>query len=281
MNLAIVILILVIFIQGIFLIRAYAPKGKPKAKHSVKVTTPKPQPTIPSGKQPTPYPSVGKIVLIIDDSGYNIDDCEHLSEIKVPITISILPQLKYSADVAECANRLGKEVMLHLPLQPHVMKERYPDTYFIRTDLGERAILSRFNIALGSVPHVAGINNHEGSKATEDSRVMSILFKEFKKMNLFFVDSKVTSHSVCETEAEKADIPFTSRDIFLDNVNQRAAIEQQFQALAIKAKQRGTAVAIGHARPLSWDVIKDQIKKLQAQGYEFVTVQDIINSQGH
>lgn len=276
-NLAIIVLLAIILIQAVFLIRAYAPKEKVRPR-PVKVSAP-PRPGHPP--KPAPYPPVGKIAIIIDDSGYNIRDCEHLAEIKAPVTISILPQLKYSGDIAECAHDQGKDVMLHLPLEPHVMREKYPETYFIRTDLGPSAILSRFRIAFDSVPHAVGVNNHEGSKATEDTRVMTVLFREFRKKGLFFVDSLVTGRSVCGTLAEKEGIPFTERDVFLDNVAERSAIEAQFRELAAKARQRGTAVAIGHARPLSWEVMKDQIKKLQNQGYEFVAVQEIIKSQGH
>ena len=107
---------------------------------------------------------------------------------------------------------------------------------------------------------------------------MYIIFKELAKKNLFFVDSRVTSKSVCKHLAEKLQLPFAGRDIFLDNVNERAAIEKQFDELTAKANERGVAVAIGHARPVSWDVMEDKIKELKAQGYEFITVQQLINS---
>ncbi len=289
-NLAVILLFFIVIIQAYFLFKAYGPKVKRPTKTmktSSKPVTKAPRlipneiQTTPTPKaKPTPLPSVGKIALIIDDSGYSRKDCEHLAEITVPVTISILPQLAHSGNVAQCAYTQGKEVMLHLPLEPHVFREEYPANYFIKTTMSSTQIVKRLNEAIKSIPHLSGINNHEGSKATEDSRVMYIIFKELAKRNLFFVDSRVTSQSVCKALAEKLDLPFTGRDVFLDNSNKRIDIEKQFSELAQKAKLHGTAVAIGHARTTSWAVMTEQIKALTAQGYEFITVEEMIRLQG-
>lgn len=283
-NLAVVLLIFIILILAFFLFKAYIPKDKltPKPHVPNKIATPKKTTSsVVIPPKVTPYPAIGKIAIIIDDSGYNRKDCDHLARIDVPVTISIMPQLAHSQEVAECAHQLGKEIMLHMPLEPHVFHEKYPANYFIKTNMSSGQITKRLIDAIKSVPHIVGINNHEGSKATEDTRVMYVIFKELLKRDIFFVDSRVTNKSICKNLAEKLDLPFAGRDIFLDNVNERGAIEKQYTALAKRAKMHGTAIAIGHARELSWNVMEDQIKKLKAQGYEFVTVQEIINSQGH
>ncbi|MCB9757708.1 MAG: divergent polysaccharide deacetylase family protein [Candidatus Omnitrophica bacterium] len=285
-SLGVFVLLVIIAVQAYFLVRAYLPAGKTASVNRQKLTVAVPSKSIPkvlppvSRKSALPSPpptTAGQIVLIIDDSGYNSRDCSSLAAIDVPVTISILPQLAHSREIAECAHAQGKEVMLHLPLEPHVFREEYPANYFIRTAMTSTKIINRFTEALKSVPHVVGVNNHEGSKATEDSRVMYILFKEFIKKKVFFVDSRVTSKSICKNLADKLNLPFASRDVFLDNINKREEIEKQFEELAKKSTDHGVAVAIGHARPLSWVVMTEQIKKLTAQGYEFITVQQLIS----
>lgn len=285
-NLGVFFLILIIIIQGLFLYKAYGPKKKISAKPLSKTAPVEPAPAktvLPEHPkvQPaeTPPQKQGKIALIIDDSGYSRHDCEKLAQIQVPVTISILPQLAHSKEVDACASGQGKEVMLHMPMEPHVFKEKYPVDYFIKTNMSSAQIVKRLSDALLSVPHAAGINNHEGSKATEDSRVMYIVFKELAKRGLFFVDSRVTNKSVCKVLAEKLDLPFTGRDIFLDNINEKSAIEKEFANLAAKAKSRGTVIAIGHARTKSWPVIIEQVKALSEEGYEFVTVRDMIKAR--
>ena len=59
-----------------------------------------------------------KVAIVIDDWGYNLNNLNFLKEINVPVTISILPNLKYSSKIAEIARKKGKELILHFPLEP-------------------------------------------------------------------------------------------------------------------------------------------------------------------
>ena len=226
-----------------------------------------------------PAGSRGKIAIIIDDSGYNIHDCDHLQAIQTPVTISILPDLEHSTDIAKCAHSFGKEVMLHLPLEPHENSDEYPKNYIINTDMPKGLVFDRLEQSLRSVPYADGINNHMGSKATENKRLMSIIFAELENRKLFFVDSRVTAKTVCPDLARQTGLPFAQRDVFLDNVNQRLEIEQQFAELARVAEKHGVAIGIGHARTLTWDIIKEQTEKLTQDGFEIVTVKSILSQE--
>ena len=73
-------------------------------------------------------------------------------------------------------------------------------------------------------------------------------------------------------------IPFTQRDIFLDNKNDRDHITEQLNQLVQKAQKRGVAVAIGHDRELTMQILKEHIPLLKAQGYKIVTVKELINA---
>ena len=115
-----------------------------------------------------------------------------------------------------------------------------------------------------------------GSKATEDRHLMSIIFARLKEKKLFFVDSLVTSHSICRTLAREMHIDFARRDIFLDNKNERWYIENQFAQLSKEAKQKGYAIAIGHDRPLTLEIVKEQMEALQKQGFKIVRITDLL-----
>jgi polysaccharide deacetylase 2 family uncharacterized protein YibQ len=280
-GLAVVILFAIVVVQGYFLWRAYGPVAtattkKAKVSKSAIAVPSFPWPASSQSRSPSTRPS-GRIAVIIDDSGYNRSDCEHLAAIAAPVTISILPQLRFSEEIAECANALHKEVMLHLPLEPYSNSEKYPESYIIKTTMPKAAVIKRFYQALKGVPFTVGVNNHMGSKATENTKLMSILFAELAKSDLFFVDSRVTGKSVCLSLARKYKIPFTQRDIFLDNTNEREYIEGQFRQLAQRARSHGVAVGIGHARPLTWTILKEQAETLTQEGFQFVTVRGIIN----
>jgi polysaccharide deacetylase 2 family uncharacterized protein YibQ len=228
-----------------------------------------------SGAVP-PKNGAAKVVIILDDWGYSVKNCQYLKDIKEPLTVAVLPSLPHTNDVLQCAHEAGKEIMLHLPLEPQNNSDKYPEDYILTTSMLPTKVDRLLSDILDKMPYVEGVNNHMGSKATEDRRLMTTIFRQLKYRKLFFVDSRTASKSVCGALAKEMGLPFASRDVFLDNVNERAAIQTQLATLARIAKKRGWAVAIGHDRSLTLQVIQEQIALLKAQGIEFVTVKDII-----
>ena len=265
----IAILVVIVIIQAFLLL-------KPELKKPPAVKKPaKPVVTKPKIEKRVERPVVGRIAIVIDDWGYNSSHCDLLAEIDSPVSVSVLPSLRHSSDVARCAHAQGKEVMLHLPLEPHKILETYPSDYLIMTTMSREKIERILEKHLASVPYAEGINNHTGSAATEDRRLMTIIFSKLKEKNFFFLDSLVTGQSICRRLAREMNLPFTERDIFLDNENTRAAIEEQFALLAEQAQLKGYAIAIGHDRPLSLQIIKEQTEKLQREGFKFIPAGDL------
>jgi len=265
----IAILVVVVIVQALLLF-------KPELKKLPAIKKPaKPVVVKPKIEKKVEKPIAGRIAIVIDDWGYNSSHCDLLAEIKSPVSVAILPNLPHSADVARCAHAQGKEVMLHLPLEPHKILETYPRDYLIMTTMSKDKIERILEKHLASVPYAEGVNNHTGSAATEDRRLMSIIFNKLKEKNLFFLDSLVTSQSICRRLAKEASLPFAERDIFLDNENTRTAIEEQFALLAEEAQTKGYATAIGHDRPLSLRIIKEQTQKLQQEGFKFISAGDL------
>jgi polysaccharide deacetylase 2 family uncharacterized protein YibQ len=288
----IIALLFIIGVETYFLYQAspqfrevFVHAKKPATAVKKPVTTPEKLPVVPVPKEVIPVVSrtvpagTAVMAIVIDDWGYSTKNCQYLKDIKSPITASVLPDLPHSADVMQCAHDAGKEVMLHLPMEPHDNSDTYPEDYLLKTTMSPIKIDSLLSKILDKMPLVDGVNNHMGSKATEDKRLMTTVFKQLKYRGLFFVDSRVTNKSVCAPLAKQMEIPFTARDVFLDNVNERAAIENQLAGAVRIAKKRGKALAIGHDRSLTLQVIENKIPWLKSQGVELVPVKEYIKIQ--
>lgn len=223
-------------------------------------------------------PAKPKVAIVIDDWGYNLRYLNLLKQIEVPVTISILPNLRYSSRVAEEACAQGKEVILHLPLEPETKGRDYIglEQHTITTEMSKDEIIDTFERAFSSLPYIKGVSNHMGSRATTDSQVMSLIFGELKKRKLFFLDNLVTDKSICKQLAKKMRVKFASRDIFLDNSDNAEYIKGQFSRLIEFAKSTGYAVGIGHAKPATLKVFKDMLLKMQDKGIDFVFVSDLV-----
>ena len=215
-----------------------------------------------------------RAAVVIDDLGYNLENLDLIFKLDVPITLSILPNLAYSERIALEAGRRNYQTILHLPLGPH--QEGSPiekDTIFC--NMTEEEVLERLDKAMSSVPDIAGLSNHMGSKATEDERLMGIIFDRMKRLDLFFQDNLVSPGSVCQRLAVEKGVRFVHRSVFLDNESDPEYIKGQIQQLADKALRTRWAVGVGHDRTQTLQVLKEMIPELKKKGIKFVFLSEL------
>lgn len=216
----------------------------------------------------------GRIAIVIDDWGYNLDNLYLLDEIKYPFTASVLPRLDYSKAVAAELHRRGVQIILHLPMEPHEKYRLEKNT--ILASMSEQEIINIIVQDLADIHYASGVSNHMGSKSTEDLRTMSIVFNELKKRNLFFLDSLVSPKTICSNLAAKLQVGFARRDVFLDNREEPEYIKGQIYKLKRKAQMFGHAIGIGHDRKITLEVLKETIPELEKEGYKLVFVSELV-----
>ncbi len=235
-----------------------------KASKARKAGKPEIQPAVVADKPK----HTAKVAIVLDDWGYNVRNVESALKIDAPITFSILPNLPYSARIANAVFEDGKEVVLHLPIEP---RESGPlEKKTIMTGMSEDTIDEILVSSIKTVPNLKGISNHMGSKGTEDKRVMAAIFKRMKKERLYFLDSLVTSDSVCREVSGAAGIKFAARSIFLDNELDPDYIRGQFHKLAKQALATGAALGVGHDRAPTIAVLSEIVKEYEEMGIEIV-----------
>ncbi|MDX8409118.1 MAG: divergent polysaccharide deacetylase family protein [Mariprofundales bacterium] len=191
----------------------------------------------------------GKIALIIDDIGYDIGSERQLLMLPFPLTISVLPQAPHAHQAAEIAHAAGRLVMLHLPMEPvNPRLRRHLDRSFLRLSMPVAVQQQRIMQALAQVPFVQGINNHMGSLLTADVASMRGVMEVCRKQALFFVDSRTIGTSVAAREAKRAGLRWGARQVFLDHLDDPAAIARAWQHARRIAAHRRNCIVIGHPR---------------------------------
>jgi polysaccharide deacetylase 2 family uncharacterized protein YibQ len=200
----------------------------------------------------TSAPNGPRLAIIIDDCGqWPVTERGFIS-LPVALTLSVLPHVRYGSEIAHDAQAAGKGVMLHLPMEP--VSGIDPGPGRITTSMDDAAITAQVRDDIASVPLATGVNNHEGSRATADDRVMRAVSEVLAADHLFFIDSLTTGSSVAERDAHAAGIATASRDVFLDNVADVDATEAQLRR-AVQPEDRCDASRPGRrddriARPL-------------------------------
>jgi hypothetical protein len=227
-------------------------------------------------ERPAPKRQAWKLYLVIDDVGNNVFQLKPFLKFPGPLTISILPQREYSAEAARLSHEAGKEVILHLPMEADNSHEN-PGAGAILTSMSDRAIVDTVDRDLASVPYAIGANNHMGSRATADTRVMRAVLGELKNRNLFFLDSRTTAKSVAKGIAKELHVPFAQREVFLDNQQSRQSIENSLHDAEQIAEKHGYAVMIGHVWTNTLAEFFTQLyPELLDKGFEFGKLSELI-----
>jgi uncharacterized protein len=231
----------------------------------------------PQGKVPSTghSPYKGTIAIVLDDFGYTSKNFEILSQIRFPLTLSVLPRLPFSSKVGEQMHSRF-EVILHLPMEPKETTTGL-EANTILTTMDETTIHTILDNDLANLKFARGVSNHMGSKATEDSITMRRVLIDLKKRGIFFLDSFSTPKSVCVAVARDIGIRWARRDVFLDNRLIPSEIRKQLTLLKRKALKNGAAVGIGHDRAITLEVLKEEMPRMAAEGYDFVFVSDMLN----
>jgi polysaccharide deacetylase 2 family uncharacterized protein YibQ len=187
----------------------------------------------------------GTLAVIIDDAGYSLSDLRPFLEFPQPLTIAVLPNLPHSRETAEKVLAAGKGLLLHCPMEP-ISPNEDPGPGALRTGQSEEEVDRLLTSAFATVPGAEGLNNHMGSKATADERLMSEVFSFLKREGKYFVDSRTTPDSVAQDVAARFGVPCLRRDGFIDNERDPDDLRKTIEAGVSVARSRGSAILIGH-----------------------------------
>ncbi len=218
----------------------------------------------------------GRLAIVVDDCGADLDGLRTLLDTGLPFSYAILPNKPYSSDALHLIKSRGRTAMLHLPMEPMnagAMSEG-SNTILVSQSDAQKAALARKNIA--AFPGIEGINNHQGSRATSDRKTMQVVLREIKKNGLFFMDSRTYASTIGNVVAKEMGVPTARNDIFLDNsTNPEDVRAQIYKAMALAEKQ-GSAIAICHVRPGTVACWKKYAAEFKKTGITFVPVKSLL-----
>ncbi len=212
------------------------------------------------------------LVFVIDDAGLNVDNVKAYANLPFPITIAVLPKLKYSAECARAARAAGKEVILHQPMQASNLNIS-PGPGAITPDMNSYEIAATLKENIREVGPVKGLNNHEGSLITENAIKIGFILDVATDEGLYFLDSRTTSATQARQAALERDIRIFERNApFLDNaISREEMLNEIYKGLAI-ANKSGTAIIIGHVDKsvkILPVLLKEMYPYLVEAGYRF------------
>lgn len=219
------------------------------------------------------------MVIVIDDFGEGGKGTKDMLELDIPLTAAIMPFGETAVRDAKMAEEKGKEIIIHMPMEPEVGRASWLGSTPITSDLSDSEVKKRTENAMSILSAAKGMNNHMGSRIMQNERIVGVVFQCLKDKEMFFLDSKTTQNSVADKVASEKGLELYSRDIFLDHVSTEANVEKSMEEAIKVSKKKGYAIVIGHVGAQGGDItvrgIKNKIPRLKEENIELITMSEL------
>jgi len=217
------------------------------------------------GRAPDPpAPGVPLLTIVIDDMGASLEAAQRLLHMGAPVTLSIWPHAAHAARVADMGWKAGQEILLHQPAEPLDFPAMQPGPGALFTRMSRAEIMAVFSDNLSRVPHVAGVNNHMGSRLTTDKSSVEALCAAAAEHGLFVLDSLTHPNSLLARQAVQQGLAAYRRTVFLDDPLNRDAIRKALREAEQFARKHGQAIAIGHPHAETLDMLQEWLRARDA-----------------
>jgi polysaccharide deacetylase 2 family uncharacterized protein YibQ len=182
------------------------------------------------------------------------------------VTLAFTPYGSDPGKLVERARAQRHEVLLQIPMEPFDYPDNDPGPQTLLTTLGAEQNLDRLFWHLSRFQGYAGIANFMGARFVVTDAAMQPIVREAAKRGLGYLDDGSAPRSVASSLAEGQAMPFARADFSIDAVPTSVEIDRALAKLESLAKERGTAVGIASALPISIERIGAWTKSLESRG---------------
>jgi polysaccharide deacetylase 2 family uncharacterized protein YibQ len=195
------------------------------------------------------------------------------------VTFAVTPYGASLQALVSAARAKGHEVLLEVPLEPYDYPDNDPgqDTLLTGTTAEENP--GRLRRVLSKVSGYAGLINSQGAKFLASAPDLKALLQTATARGLYFVDTGEAEQSIAREVAAQEGTPFARGERQLDRNPTREAIEKEFAALEELAKQRGSAIGVAAAFPVTIDRVTAWAESLEQKGIALVPVSGLVETQ--
>jgi polysaccharide deacetylase 2 family uncharacterized protein YibQ len=218
------------------------------------------------------------IAIVIDDMGIDKADAARVIALPGPLTIAFMSYATELPAQAQAARSAGDEIWMHIPMEP-MDGETDAGPNALKVNLPPDEIRRRLDWALARLPGIVGVNNHMGSRFTQDAAGMAVVMGELRNRGLAFLDSRTIAATVASSVAGQMGVPHIDRDVFIDNDESVEAVLRQLVETEHVAERKGFALAIGHPHPTTIEALQEWLPTLKAKGFVLVPASALVRME--
>ena len=193
-----------------------------------------------------------------------------IMKLPAAVTLAFTPYGSDPGKMVERARAQRHEILLQIPMEPFDYPDNDPGPQTLLTTLGAEQNLDRLYWHLSRFQGYAGIANFMGARFVVTDAAMQPIIRDAAKRGLGYLDDGSAPRNVAAALAEGSGMPFAKADASLDAVPTAVEIDRALAKLERLAKERGFAVGIASALPISIERIGAWSKALESRGIMLV-----------
>ncbi len=182
------------------------------------------------------------------------------------VTLAFTPYGSDPGKLVERARAQRHEVLLQIPMEPFDYPDNDPGPQTLLTTLNGEQNLDRLHWHLSRFQGYVGLANFMGARFVATDAALQPILREAAKRGLAFLDDGSSPRSVAAAVAGTQALPFSKADVSIDAVPTAAEIDRALTKLEGIARERGSAIGVASALPVSIDRIGAWTKALESRG---------------
>lgn len=219
----------------------------------------------------------GLVAIVVTGLGLNESGTlDAISKLPDNITLAFAPYGRSLRNTTAAARAEGHEMLLEIPMEPFDYPDNDPGPQTLLTGQPPRANLDKLYWLMARFGGYFGMMNYMGGRFTASSVDFSPVMEESGTRGLGFVDDGSSNRSLSAQLATRNGVPFGRGDAEIDANPERGAILEKLANLEVRAAEKGSAIGIASALPVTIDVITEWAAGLESRGAMLVPVSAVM-----
>ena len=220
-----------------------------------------------------------RLALVLFGFGDDLDEARRVFDLPVPFAVALAPDAKTSSAMFRAAHERGREVVLHVPLEPVNYPQLNPGPGTLLVTLKPDRVTGTMRRWLDQSGPVLGVANHMGSLATQDMTLMGAVYRELKRRHLPFIHVQPAAGAVCRSLAAELGVIYDEPDAVLDTearAKTPKALDRRWGEILERARTRERTAVWVRVTPLTREWLKRATTLKRLDGVDLAPLSGVI-----
>ncbi|VAW14803.1 hypothetical protein MNBD_ALPHA12-855 [hydrothermal vent metagenome] len=221
-----------------------------------------------------------KIAIVVTGMGLNeTATLNAIIDLPQNVSLAFAPYSRALKRTIAAAQADGREFLLEVPMEPFDYPNSDPGPQTLLTGQPPRANLDRLFWLMARAGGYIGLINNMGARFTASASDLGPIMEELGLRGLGYLDDGSSNRSLTRQLANANRVPYARAMILLDANPSRAAILAGLDKLESTAREKGQAIGIISALPISITTLVNWAQKLDKNQISLVPVSTLMKAR--